>query len=132
VGGFSFDAGFPDIRNNFYGFETDPLMPNRVWVFAQFEGTNTGPLPFGGEPTGRRVVTCPQMTSLVFDDEGKVARYNIGYPLDRTTGNSGGLGGVYGILYGLGRALPFPEAQPWTPSKRYRLFQWIARATGRG
>lgn len=72
----------------------------------------------------------PQMISVVFNEEGKVTRYNIGYPIDRTVGNTGGLGGLYGLLYAIGQPLPFPEAQPWKPSIQYRLFIAFTRFMG--
>jgi len=40
-------------------------------------------------------------------------------------GNTGGLGGVFGPLYAVGHALPFPEARPYSPSIRYRLFNFF-------
>ena len=52
-------------------------------------------------------------------------RYTIGYVVDRKVGNTGGLGGLYGILYAIGRPLPFREARPWTPSLPYRAFQAV-------
>lgn len=36
--------------------------------------------------------------------------------MDRRIGNTGGLGGIYGILYAIGKPLPFPEARPWKMS----------------
>ena len=39
--------------------------------------------------------------------------------LDKETGNTGGLGGVFGLFYAIGRGLPFPEAQPWKASPIY-------------
>jgi hypothetical protein len=42
--------------------------------------------------------------------------------MDREVGNTGGLGGVYGILYGIyPNLLLFPEAQPWSPSPQYQV-----------
>jgi len=43
-------------------------------------------------------------------------------------GNTGGLGGLYGVLYAIGRPLPFPEAQPWKKSPQYALFQAVGGA----
>ena len=63
--------------------------------------------------------------------EGKVKKFTIGYVMDRDQGNTGGLGGAYGLLYAIGKPLPFPEAQPWKMSKRYKLFQAIGRITSR-
>ena len=51
----------------------------------------------------------PQANSLTFNEEGKVTQLTIGYVLDRRVGNTGGLGGAFGIFYGVGLALPFPE-----------------------
>ena len=43
------------------------------------------------------------------------------------TGNTGGLGGVFGILYAIGSPLPFPEARPYRKSIQYRLFGALGR-----
>ena len=32
---------------------------------------------------------------------------------------------LFGILYALGKPLPFPEARPYSPSIQYRLFQKV-------
>ena len=43
--------------------------------------------------------------------------------IDRTVGNCGGLGGLFGIIHALGGSLPFPESKPWVPS-----LEWEALA----
>ena len=45
--------------------------------------------------------------------------------MDRTIGNTGGMGGIFGPLYAIGRPLPFPEARPYSPSIQYRAFQQV-------
>lgn len=47
--------------------------------------------------------------------------------MDKTIGNSGGLGGVFGPLYAIGKGLPFPEAQPWKKSWQFTVFGWIGQ-----
>ena len=47
--------------------------------------------------------------------------------MDRQLGNTGGLGGVFGLFYAIGKPLPFPEANPWRMSKRYQFFNWLGR-----
>ena len=74
------------------------------------------------EPTGIVVEPTPQLLSMSFDNEGRCYKFTGGYPVDRTVGNTGGLGGVFGIVHALGKNLPFPEAQPWKPSFRWQVF----------
>jgi hypothetical protein len=67
---------------------------------------------------------------MTFNEQGKITKITVGVVMDRTLGNTGGLGGVFGLFHAIGNALPFPEAQPgypWRISKRYRLFQWLGR-----
>jgi hypothetical protein len=45
--------------------------------------------------TGTEVVCPPQTLSLTFNEAGKVVKYTGGYVMDKTVGNSGGLGGEY-------------------------------------
>merc|ERR1740136_531753 len=129
IGRVDFSVAFPDYKNEFYGFHVDPFEGDRVWYTARGEGTNNGALdPFVPEKsgTGRLVVNPPQVCSLTIDHStGLISKYTIGYVVDRNVGNTGGLGGLYGILYALGRPLPFPEANPWKISIRYDLFQKI-------
>lgn len=119
---FDLSIGFPDLNPQYYDFRQDPLEPERVWFTARGTATNLGCLPGQAEPSGNKVVSPPQTCSLTFNEQGQVRKYTIGYVMDRDVGNTGGLGGIYGLLYGAGVALPFPEAQPWKPSLGYVLF----------
>lgn len=127
IGSVDFAGAFPRWTPQFYGFFVDPLEEggDRVWYTARGRGTNEGPLPpFAPAATGRAVENPPQVCSLTVDHAtGLITRYTIGYVVDRAVGNTGGLGGLYGILYALGKPLPFPEAQPWKMSWQYGLFQ---------
>jgi len=129
IGSVDFSAAFPEFTSEFYGFHVDPFEGDRVWYTARGKGKNTGPLvPFVPETsgTGKMVVNPPQVCSITIDQStGLISKYTIGYVVDRTVGNTGGLGGLYGILYALGRPLPFPEANPWKKSIQYNLFQKI-------
>jgi len=128
IGSVDFNAAFPDFTSEFYGFHVDPFDGDRVWYTARGRGKNTGPLvPFVPEKsgTGKMVVNPPQVCSITIESTGLISKYTIGYVVDRTVGNTGGLGGLYGILYALGRPLPFPEANPWKKSIQYDLFQKI-------
>lgn len=122
-----FDLGFPDWKGEFYNFQVDVFEPERVWYLAKGEGTNTGPFPTKDLPaTYKKVVNPPQICSLTIDSKtGLIKKYTIGYVADRKIGNTGGLGGLYGIMYAIGRPLPFPEANPWKPSLPYAVFQKI-------
>ena len=119
IGSVDMETAFPDFQGEFYNFQVDPFEGNRVWYVARGRGTNTGPLlPFARVPTGKSLVNPPQACSLTFDESGLVTKYTIGYIMDRSVGNTGGLGGLYGVLYAIGKPLPFPEARPWKMSKR--------------
>jgi len=134
IGSVDFETAFPNWTPQFYGFFVDPLEKdaNRVWYTARGFGKNEGPLPpFAPEATGQMVENPPQACSLTIDHEtGLITKYTIGYVTDRGIGNTGGLGGLYGILYALGKPLPFPEAQPWKISWQYNLFQKLGALLG--
>ena len=127
IGRVDFRTAFPGWTPQFYGFYVDPMEPqaNRVWYTARGQGVQEGPLvPFAPEGSGREVINPPQVCSLTIDHAtGLIKRYTIGYVVDRSVGNTGGLGGLYGILYAIGKPLPFPEAQPWKKSWQYDFFQ---------
>ncbi len=124
-GGFKLKAAFPNSRGNYFGFTVDPIEPNRIWFFSRAKMTHTGELTFGANvfpPTGKEVVNTPQILSMSFDAEGRVYKFTGGYSIDRTVGNCGGLGGVFGIIHSLGGTLPFPESKPWRPSLEWEAF----------
>lgn len=127
VGGFDFASAFPDFNPEWHHFRVDPFEPSRVWMTARGYGTNTkaGSNPLFKTATGKKYVNPPQACSLRFNEDGLVNQYTIGYVMDRRIGNTGGLGGIYGILYAIGKALPFPEANPWKASFRYKVFQKV-------
>lgn len=121
----SFDImeAFPDMQFNYHHFRADPFEPNRIWYTARAKGTHTGKLADSIPATGKMVETPPQSCSMVFNEQGQCNKFTIGYVMDKTLGNTGGLGGVFGLLYGIGYGLPFPEAQPWEISFQYQVFQ---------
>lgn len=124
VGGFKLGDMFPSFDEGlYYDFRVDPYECNRVWFTAAFKAIHSGDGAFG-KATGKTVICPPQSLSLSFNEQGKVIKYTGGYVMDKTMGNSGGLGGVFGPLYAIGRGLPFPEARPWTPSIQYRIFNF--------
>ena len=122
--GFDLLTAFPDLNSQFHFIRVDPWDHNRVWWHTRTVATNTGPL-IGQEPTNKKVELPPQANSLTFNEEGKVTQLTIGYVLDRRVGNTGGLGGAFGIFYGVGLGLPFPEGQPFSPSPQFRIFNFL-------
>ena len=131
VGGFDLNAAFPDLNPRFHHFRLDPLDAGRVWFTSVASGTDSGSGFLGGKPTGKEFRTPPQACSLKFNAEGKVVKYTIGHVMERSIGNTGGLGGIFGPAYAIGKPLPFPEAKPWKPSKRYRLLQTVGNLASR-
>eukprot|EP00611_Tribonema_gayanum_P012263 TRINITY_DN22899_c0_g1_i1.p2 TRINITY_DN22899_c0_g1~~TRINITY_DN22899_c0_g1_i1.p2 ORF type:complete len:219 (-),score=44.09 TRINITY_DN22899_c0_g1_i1:255-911(-) len=123
---FNLKSAFPDINPQFHNFRVDPFEPNRVWFTSAGYATHTGRFEaFNLEPTGKRIQLAHQTNSVTFNEQGKAKHYTIGYVMDRELGDTGGLGGVYGILYAIGKPLPFPEARPWKMSFQYWLFQKV-------
>lgn len=116
---FDLLQAFPDMNNNYHGFYVDPFEPNRVWFRTRVFATHTGPL-LGGEPTGKKLELPPQSFSMTFNEAGQVTLFNVGYVIDRTVGNTGGLGGAFGFFWATGNALPFPECQPFQGSLQLR------------
>lgn len=125
VGGFDLTMMFPKLGEGlYYDFRVDPYQHNRVWFTARMIAVHQGDGPFG-RATGKTVDCPPQAISLTFNKEGKVTLYTGGYVMDKLVGNSGGLGGVFGILYALGKPLPFPEARPWKKSWQFSAFSFV-------
>lgn len=122
---FDLKEGIPDLTGNMHHFRVDPYIHNRVWFTSISKGTHTGTLAGAIKATGKAFQSTPQTCSVTFNEEGQVLEYTIGYPMDRRLGTTGGLGGIFGIFYAVGAALPFPEAHPWKMSKRYRFFNFF-------
>lgn len=128
-GSFKVKDALPDLKDNSW-FQVDPLEPNRVWFFSRATGTHTGTLNFGaGIPaTGKSVRMPPQAQSMLFNEQGECYTLTVGYAMDKRIGNTEGLGGVFGILKAVGKALPFPEGQRlYTPSLRFRAFERVGK-----
>ena len=117
--------GFPDLIGRQFGFMADPVEPGRVWWISRPVGTFTKPF-FGAEPDGRRIETPPQSMGCVFNAAGKVTRINVGAVIDRTQGNTAGLGGLFGFLWFVGKAPPAPEYQPYQQSWQFALLSRLA------
>jgi len=124
---FDLKTAFPEMSSNYHHWRVCPFEPNRVWYSIKYTGVNTGPVL--GQPATMRKVESPiQAHSITFNEKGEVAKFTIGYVLDKETGNTGGLGGVFGLFYAIGYALPFPEAQPYSPSPLYGALMSANRA----
>lgn len=122
--------GFPDLCGRQYGFVADPVEVGRVWWFTRPTGTFTQPF-FGAEPTGEKLETAPQCMGVVLDAAGAVTKFNMGTPVDRTAGNSGGMGGLFAFLHFVGKPLPIPECRPYQKSLPFQLLTTIGGVLGR-
>lgn len=118
-------SAFPDATSGIHDIRVDPHMPNRVFYTTVFDGVHSGKFMGRIEPTEKRVRLPPQDASITFNAQGKVTRLTPGYVIDREVGNSGGLGGLFGILWAIGKPFPFPEARPFSKSWQFRLFEWV-------
>jgi hypothetical protein len=80
----------------------------------------------GAKASGKEIVYPPQTQHLDFDCDGKVTEFGF-YTADRRQGNTGGLGGAFGFMYGVGKPLPIPECHPYKPSLRFHMLNFIGR-----
>lgn len=119
LNGFKLLDAFPDMENNFHFVRVDPFEHNRVWWHSRAVATQTGEF-MGKKPTNKKLYLPPQANSFVFNEQGKVKEITVGYVLDRRIGNTGGLGGAFAYMYGIGAPLPIPECQPYRRSLRFR------------
>lgn len=128
--GFNIYDTFPDFDNRYANFCVDPLEPGRVWFFVRLIATDTGGL-FGKEPTNKTVQLPPQVFSFKFNEDGLIRELTVGYSIDRRQGDTGGVGGMFGLFYGVGQGLPFREGQPIKPSLKFRLFTKVGNFVSR-
>ena len=126
VGGFNIYEAFPDLSPRLYDFRADPYEPGRVWYTSRVTGTFSGPFANGAiQPTGKGFEMPPEAISVTWNAEGKATKFTIGVCMDRSVGDSEGLGGIFGILYAVGRPFPFREANPWRKSLGFKLFDIV-------
>lgn len=125
-GSFKVKDGVPDLGKKFW-LQVDPMEPNRVWFLSRASGVHTGQLAFYA-PTGKEIKYPPQASSMLFDEQGKCYTLTVGYCMDKRIGNTEGLGAMFGLLVGIGKPLPFPEAKRlYTPSLRYEAFEHVSK-----
>ena len=103
----------------------DPFDEGRVWFHSRSSATHTEPL-MGKPATGKKLELPPQCFHIDFTGEGLVKEIGF-YVIDRRVGNTGGLGGAFAFFYGTGNPLPIPECQPYKPSKRFRLLNFVGK-----
>jgi len=96
-------SAFPDFDENFSNFRVDPYDPYTIRFDLKATGTWTRPLE-GKEPNGNKIISPAESGSLTFDDDGFCTRMTAGYVMDPTNCNTGGLGGMDGIFYAIGKA----------------------------
>ncbi|CAJ1432179.1 unnamed protein product [Effrenium voratum] len=127
LGQFDLETAFPDQKVRWHDFRVDPYEPSRVWFTARSMGTNLGPLPpLVPEPTNKAFESPPEAVSIRFNEQGQVVEFTAGYVMDRRQGNTGGLGGLLGPFYAIGKPLPFPEAQPYEWSWQRKLVTFLS------
>eukprot|EP01025_Chloroclados_australasicus_P043179 TRINITY_DN4600_c0_g1_i12.p3 TRINITY_DN4600_c0_g1~~TRINITY_DN4600_c0_g1_i12.p3 ORF type:complete len:221 (-),score=31.95 TRINITY_DN4600_c0_g1_i12:314-976(-) len=122
-----FNKMMPDFVPNQHSFMIDPFKPNRVWWMSAGRGTNTGPLPGGKKPSGKEYIGPPEVSSVTFNEKGLVTKITTGYVVDKQEGNTGGLGGAFGMFYAFGTPLPFPEGKPYKRSWQFSFFMFMQR-----
>jgi len=123
---FNVQEAFPLASANFYNFRIDPLEPNRIWMLSRGAYEHLGTLCLGPSKfpaTNKRICLPPQCFSMSFDQNGLCYKLTGGYNVDRSAGDTQGLGGMFGIVTGLGlMKLPFPEGRPWKRSLMWEAF----------
>lgn len=122
LGSFSLEDAF-DITPRFFGMTVDPVQPNRVWFFNRVLGIHKGEF-MGAKPDGKEIVYPPQILHMDLAEDGKVKEFGF-YTADRRQGNTGGLGGAFGFMYGVGKPLPIRECAPYKQSFRFRMLNKI-------
>jgi len=119
---FSLEDSF-DISPSWFGFTVDPTQHNRVWFFNRNKGIHTGEF-MGVSPTGKEFVYPPEVFHIDLNADGKMKEIGF-YTADRRQGNTGGLGGAFGFMWGVGKPLPIRECRPYKPSFRFRLLNKV-------
>ena len=103
---FKLEESF-DITPNFYGFAVDPMQRNRVWFFNRQTAVHKANF-LGADPkedaSENELTLPPQCYHIDFDEDLKMQEFGF-YTVDRRQGNTGGLGGAFAYMYGVGECL---------------------------
>lgn len=103
------------------------MQRNRVWFFNRQTAVHKATF-LGAEPkeddSENQLTLPPQCYHIDFDDDLKMKEFGF-YTVDRRQGNTGGLGGAFAYMYGVGKPLPIPECQPYKRSFRFRLLSFV-------
>jgi hypothetical protein len=117
---------FPDFSPNFHNFAVDPVLTNRVWFMSYARGVHNGKeSAVFGKPSHVAICLPPTTFSMTFNSDGAVVAMT-GAVADATQGNTQGIGGFMGLMYGVGKPLPFPEAQPYSKSVGRIAYERVA------
>lgn len=116
---------FPDFSPNLCNFVVDSVLTNRIWMHAYPRGVHSGKeTPLFGKATNVSVCLPPSALSLTFNTNGAVVCFSASV-LDITQGTTDGLAFGYGLLWAIGRPLPYPEARPYKESLRLSIYRRI-------
>ena len=121
---FNMESAFT-ISQNCFGWTVDPVQHNRVWVLCRQSAVHDKQEFLGVQPSGKRLIFPPQCYYMDFNIQGQLVEFGAN-AVDIFQGNTGGLIGAFGYLYGIGKRMPFPEGQPPKLSRRLRFFDAIA------
>merc|ERR1711988_1859006 len=118
---FNIRKAFPDLEYSLNDLRIDPFDKARVWVSVRSSGTFTGTFGEGNnsiQPNGAKFESGVEAISMTFNANGQLDKLTVGVLLDPTEGNTGGLGGVFGILEAVGSGLPGIVTKPLQVSLR--------------
>merc|ERR1711988_337765 len=118
---FNIRKAFPDLKYSLNDLRVDPFDKARVWLSVRSSGTFTGTFGEGKnsiQPNGAKFESGVEAISMTFNANGQLDKLTVGVLLDPTEGNTGGLGGVFGILEGVGNGLPGIATKPLQVSLR--------------
>mmetsp|Transcript_90010 Transcript_90010/g.178951 ORF Transcript_90010/g.178951 Transcript_90010/m.178951 type:complete len:263 (-) Transcript_90010:160-948(-) len=112
VGMFKVYHAFPDLKQECFGWSVDPQNRLKAWCFHRVQGTHTVDLYAGARipATSKELRQNVQAISVTLNSQGQVERYTGGYVVDNRPeeGNTGGLGGLFGVLRSIGVPSPTP------------------------
>lgn len=112
-----------DVMPEYRNFYVDPNQTNRVWFNARNNYRHIDTF-MGTKATGKVYELPPEQFHMDFDEKGLIKEFGF-YTTDRRQGTTGGLGGVFGVMYAIGKRLPIREFRPYKPTWRFRFFNWL-------